>query len=265
MTEARLTRIFVSCDNSPLGVEALHAAAALARRMDAELTGVYVEDANLLRMASLPFAREVTLSGATPRPLDENELKLALQRRANALRIALSEEARSLSVRWSFQVVRGTLLDSLLKEMSEPGLAVLGHAGQYVVTSGGPARRGEAQLAEARRPLLVLYDGSAPARRALAVAADMARLHHAPLMIALDHQREHDTAALRDRVEAELRDREVAFRFMAIPTRDADAVKQAARLHHAAALFWPGVPGETTRKALAILVDELTCPVLLVT
>ena len=52
-------RILVAVDASHHSIAALEAAVELATRFQAELLGLYVEDINLLRLAQLPFGREV--------------------------------------------------------------------------------------------------------------------------------------------------------------------------------------------------------------
>lgn len=267
MAETRVTRIFVSCDTSPLGAAALDAAAVLARQLDAELAGLYVEDTNLLRMAALPFACEITTFSAVPRRIDVSALEQGLRRQADAMRLALSKVAQALHVPWSFQVARGTLMDILLDEMREPGLAVLGHTGQFVMNghAQGVHPRARSVYDARRQPVLTLYDGTAPAHRALGVAIRMARPHHKPVVVMLVADTDVERAQLRARVEAELKGTGVTVQFQASHSRDADRLKKAALTRHAAAVLWPGLSGVHERKALATLVDELTCPVLLVT
>ena len=54
--------ILVAVDATPSSSVVLEAAARLAREFDAELNGIFVEDLNLLHLAGLPFARELTCS-----------------------------------------------------------------------------------------------------------------------------------------------------------------------------------------------------------
>jgi K+-sensing histidine kinase KdpD len=51
-----IRRILVALDASPDSLAALKTAADLARRMEAELMGLFVEDIELLRMADSPYA-----------------------------------------------------------------------------------------------------------------------------------------------------------------------------------------------------------------
>ena len=63
-------RILVALDASPHSLAALEAAAELAASLRAELIGLFVEDANLLRVAGFPFAREFGAYTAQAREID---------------------------------------------------------------------------------------------------------------------------------------------------------------------------------------------------
>lgn len=268
MAESGVTRIVVCCDTSPLGEAALDAAAALARRLDAELTGLFVEDVNLLRMATLPFAREYALASAMARNIDVAEVEQALRRQADAVRASLARVAQTLQVPWSFQVTRGGMLDRVLETMRDPGLAVLGYTGQFVIKADTPARahgRPHADAGAPRQPILALYDGMPAAQRALRVALALAQDHHTPLVVLVIAKNADANKALRAQVAEQLAGSGITPRFQTLTGRDMQGIRNAAQTHHAAALLWAGLDSPDERKALAKLVDEVPCPVLLVT
>lgn len=265
-TRLRNSRILVTCDTSPLGTAALDAAVALARRLDAELAGLFVENINLLRMAELPFAREYALASAVARRVESGELESALRRQADAARNALSRAARALSVPWSFQVVRGALLDSVLDAMREPDLAVFGHTGRFVLT---PELRTEVvtprtHVAALRQPILTIYDESSAAERALVAANALAQIHHTSVVALVIAGDVEMMSRLRARAAERLQGSHVVMRFQNLPSRDTLTVKKAAESNHAAALLWHGAQTPAERKTLATLVDALKCPVVLV-
>lgn len=259
-------RIIVTCDMSPLGSAALNAAATLARRLDTELTGLFVEDANLLRMASLPFAREYALVSAAARKIDTGELEHTLHAQADSVRAALSRAAQALSVPWSFQVVRGSLLNSVLEAMQDADLAVFGHTGQYAVDS----RRKTAPLQARpvfhalRQPILTLYDDDPASDRALAAAQALAQVNQTSLTVLLAGKDAAVHARLRSRAAARLEGFRVNVHYHRLPAKDCSTIQKAVDSHHAAALLWHGVRAAEDRAALATLVDALKCPVVLV-
>ncbi|MGB7837261.1 MAG: universal stress protein, partial [Terrimicrobiaceae bacterium] len=59
-----IRRILVALDASAHSRAALEAACELALGLDAELSGLFVEDINLLRLAQLPFASEISYPSA---------------------------------------------------------------------------------------------------------------------------------------------------------------------------------------------------------
>ncbi len=68
-------RILVALDASSDSRAAVEAAVNLAARFNAELTGIYVEDENLLRLADLPFVQEVGHFSATCRHINHVDLE----------------------------------------------------------------------------------------------------------------------------------------------------------------------------------------------
>ena len=84
-------RILVALDASSHSHAALAAAVALAGRLHSELQGIFVEDINLLRLAELPFAREVRFGLSAARPVQGEELQRGLRARAAVLRRELEE------------------------------------------------------------------------------------------------------------------------------------------------------------------------------
>jgi len=91
-----ISRVLVTFDTFPLGQAALEAAAGLASGLGAELAGLFVEDINLMRMAELPFARELGLSSAAVRRVEAIELERTLRLQAERVRTALAAASLAL-------------------------------------------------------------------------------------------------------------------------------------------------------------------------
>jgi nucleotide-binding universal stress UspA family protein len=98
-----IRRILVALDASRQSVAALQVAADLASHLEAELVGLFVEDINLLRLAELPFAREVGSYSATRRRLNTRQVERQLKVQAERARRALEAYADRASVRWSLR------------------------------------------------------------------------------------------------------------------------------------------------------------------
>jgi len=99
-------RILVTLDSSRSSQSALEAAALLAEAMEYELVGLFVEDSDLMTLASLPFSREVRRSGVIQN-LDPAVLQKEIEAHAAAARHAMRRVAVRHRLRWSFSSVRG--------------------------------------------------------------------------------------------------------------------------------------------------------------
>ena len=181
--EPVIRRILVALDASTHSLAALEAASALAEALKAELVGIFVEDINLLRLAGLPFAREVRYQSALDRPLDSPGMERELRVQAEQVRRALAGVAGRRQLRWSFRVVRGQVAAELLAAAQEADVLALGRASW---SSSRRVRLGETArtvLAQASRavlllqhghsicpPLIAVYDELPEARRVLITA-----------------------------------------------------------------------------------------------
>lgn len=104
------TRTVVLALDRRAGDWALETALTLASQMQAHLSGLFVEDIDLLRLASLPFAREIMAFNAQSRPLAVEALEETLRTQAELLQRQLARAAEARRIEWSFSVVRDRLL-----------------------------------------------------------------------------------------------------------------------------------------------------------
>ena len=94
--------------------ETLELATALAADVGADLEVVFVEDADLLRLADLPVTREIDRISGRSRELDSRRMLRALHCEARRLRQELARIGRAGSVRSTLRVVRGHYLTEAL-------------------------------------------------------------------------------------------------------------------------------------------------------
>jgi nucleotide-binding universal stress UspA family protein len=182
--EPTIRRIVVALDASIHSSAALEAASTLAGMLNAELVGVFVEDVNLLRLAGLPFARELMQGAQIDRPLDQLAMERELRLQAEKVRQALAVVATQRRLKWSFRIARGQVAAEVLTVAAEADLVALGKASwasTRPVRLGSTARAIIAQASQAVlllqhgaaicAPIQVVYDGSPAGRRVLATAA----------------------------------------------------------------------------------------------
>jgi nucleotide-binding universal stress UspA family protein len=179
-------RVLVALDASPQSQAALRAAARVAAAMQAELLGLFVEDANLFHLCNSPFCREVGLRTAVVRQLESQTVERQLRVLAAEMRRSLARVAGEAQVHWSFQVTRGAVEHELLTAAENSVLLSLGRTSWLTGSRLGSTTRMVVQ--RTLRPLLILgnhdglthpltviYNGSPSADRALALAVRLAQ------------------------------------------------------------------------------------------
>jgi len=182
----KIQRILVALDASPHSVAALETAVELAERLDAELHGLFVEDINLLRLAQLPFARELRFPSHKAQEVDMLQMEEELRGQAAQAQRHFQRLAEGHSLHHSFTVVRGVVATSLLKATLDSDLLVLGRVSYSLVRAGRLGSTAQTAVTQAERsvllvhphadlsrPPLLIYDGSPAAERALAVAGSL--------------------------------------------------------------------------------------------
>jgi nucleotide-binding universal stress UspA family protein len=191
-------RILVALDASPHSQAALREAAALAERLHAELAGIFVLDAELLRVSELPVAVETGLTSATRRRLNPEDMERALKLQAGRARAALKAAAERHRLRSSFKLSRGDVVAELVAAASNVDVVALGLTGHMNVTGRrlGSTARGVAERATCSVLLLtpqsrtglslvVMYGSSAGSSRALERGVELARQREVELVILL--------------------------------------------------------------------------------
>lgn len=275
--EPTIRRILVALDVSPHSLTALEAAAELAAGLRAELVGLFVEDVNLLRLARLPFVQEVGLFSTSRRQLDTLEVERQLQAQASRARRALAMAARRVRVPWSFQVARGVIAKELLSAASEVDLVILGKAGWSLTKSrrlGSTARTVLSQAtcltlilqqgAHLGLPILVVYDGSALAQKALAAATRLVRGRNEYLTVVILAERPEAAQELQTRVTGWLRQRELAARYRWLVGANLQKLVDMVQAEGCGMLVLPAHSSQLPSEVFLSLLDELECPVLMV-
>ena len=269
-------RILVAVDASHHSIAALEAAVELATRFQAELLGLYVEDINLLRLAQLPFAREVGALSAAVRRLDVTEVERQIRvQTVRARRIFESRTGRT-EVQWSFRVTRGSVPQEVVTAASDADLLVVGRAGWSLLRKGRLGTTARAIVARSpsmalllpggaclASPVTVVFDGSARAERALEVAEslldDDRRLR--VLLLANGHER---LAPLREQVDAWQQGRELDVRYRALTESNVTRLVAAIESEECGTLILPVKSAILEDTALQGLLEELEIPILLV-
>jgi nucleotide-binding universal stress UspA family protein len=182
-----IERVVVPLDAASESLVAVETAARLAAHAKAPLHGIFVEDEELLHLASLPFTRQFTL-GAVAEPLTSEHVELHLRIAAERVRRELFLAAQRHGVTASFEIVRGASA-SALSGASERDLVVAGAltrpiAGHFRVecrwwssleATPGPFLLARRAWNTRGSVIMLLDDRSAASSRLLAAAAQIAQ------------------------------------------------------------------------------------------
>lgn len=195
-TRAGTRRIAVALDASAHGLRVMDLAAGVAALLEAELEGVFVEDTELIRLAGLPFLRELRLATLNESAMNAERLQWELRATAKRVRESLEQSARASGVGCSFRVWRGDLGAEILAAALDAELFALGRIGRFAPLRSRP----KGIRVPHRAPDLtvgVLFDGSDPSAQALATGAELARDRRAALSVILEPVSATDMNALR--------------------------------------------------------------------
>ncbi|HEY0945009.1 MAG TPA: universal stress protein [Opitutaceae bacterium] len=270
-------RILVALDASPHSFAALEAAAEMAAGLEAELFGLFVEDINLLRLAELPFAQEVSpLHAGMRRELDRPTMERALRVAARRAREAMAAVIGRRPVRWSFRVARGRVVTELLSAAVEADVLALGKAGADFAARLGLGSTALSVLRNApcavlllsrgvrlRPPVVVVVGNGAASPRAVEAGAALASACGQDLVVLI---RGTDTAVanrLRTQLAEMLEPFALAVTYRQISGTGAGGIIRAVAEAHAGALVMDLESPALGEAGFKTLMETVDCPVLL--
>jgi nucleotide-binding universal stress UspA family protein len=270
-----IRRILVALDASRHSMAALEAAADLATALEARLDGIFVEDSELIRMASHPMAREVQFPLGTTARLDPARMERQLRAQAGEARRSLERVCAARRIEWSFRTIRGDVVSEVLEAAQEVDLLSLGIASRPLglrVRTGSTARAAALHASSSvlwsqrglriTPPVMVIHDGSPNADRALGVGLVLARRAKGYLTIAIVADSPKQAIDVRRRAARQIRGEHPFARYRLLPNGSAGTVIGAVRAERAGMLLLcaPCTPRDDLRRIL----DQVECPVLLI-
>jgi len=244
--ETSARQILVAMDTSPHGSAALEAGARLATELRAELHGLFVEDIELLRLAGLPFAREIDYLSGALRPLDTEAMEHALRASAEGVRQAIAETAQRTSLRWTFRISRGNLVQTMLTESLEADFLLIGREESSLTSPLRTAPPG---------PIMVIDEHSGSSSRVLDTAQRLAR-QQADIIVALVTSTDAETTDQQASVASSL--------YRQRCSSSVEAVLQAVRQWRPQILLIDRSSPFASEPIINSLVTQLPCPLALV-
>jgi hypothetical protein len=239
----------------------MRAAVALASRLGGELMGMFLEDTNLLRLAGLPFAREIFHWSAQERPLTERDLTLSLRTVAARTQSELERVAGRARIRWSFRVQRGPRLQLLMEAGEATDVLLVGEARRS-------SRAGTLEVRGIRREpaVYLVYTGSTASRRALKMAAAMLEDEGGGLGVLVVADKHKELKRLHAEAVRRLERRGLVARILdCLEDQGAESVlEHLARLSGVALILPADLRVPSDPSLFQRLLDRVGCPVVLV-
>lgn len=275
--QSPIRRILVALDASPASRFAIQTAVDLAARFEAELVGLFVEDTNLLRVARLPFVREIGAFSFSARKLDVDDLQRQLRAQADQMRRSLAMAAQLRGIAWEFRVKRGPVTAEVMTAGADADLMVMGRAGRSLTAKrrlGSTVRSMVLQrsgmtfiLTSAFRfaaPAILLYDGSEAGHKALEIAASLVEAQDRRLTVALVAESKNESRYLQDEAARLLSGFSIAADFRVLVRPGHGSLAWLVRMTGTGPVILPCGRELLQGEPLCTLVDEIPNPVLLV-
>ena len=136
-----MTRILVTLECDTFDTDALRALPALADTESLELTGLFVEDEDLLRAARLPGVSEISVATGRRTAISAERLRAELSAQVNKARVQFETSTRRANLKASFRVVRGQVVDAVAEAARDSDVVVVTRS---LKAPGLRARRGHA-------------------------------------------------------------------------------------------------------------------------
>lgn len=270
----RIRRVLVALDASGESLAAAGAAAKLAALLEAELTGLFVEDKDLLQLSESPMAQQANLLTAAVESLEIEEVEQQFRALAVRARRALSLLAEAAGVPWSFRVARGSVTREIQAAATESDLVSLGRIGWSLRQRRVLGRTARSLLAESRRytlltereveirqPVLVVFDGRRAGVEALELGLRLSDNGSAPLVVALVGE---NLPRLRQAAFEIIDQVQGTAKIVEIGALRGSKLARFARGSRPGLVILPVGSSELDEDQVQELLDEVRCPILAV-
>jgi len=198
MKKTRINRILVALDSSAANQNVLRAGISLASYFHSQLNVLFIEDADLISAAELPFVREIVYGSPFGRAIDAAGMERSIQLQTMRLRKLVASVAQQNQIEIAFDVLRGNVARTLCEVSSQTDLLVIGKNSllQGKSRKVGSITRSvmlsvQCDLAVLHygsnidRPVVTGFTGSEASLRAVSLAIDLAHEDHDQLIIIL--------------------------------------------------------------------------------
>lgn len=245
MKTLNINRILVALDASAVNRSVLQAATTLAVNLDAELNALFIEDINLLRLAELPFAREIVYGSDTGRGINVADMERSMLMQTKRLRELVGTIAQQSRLRIAFDVERGDIASAICNASRQTDLLIIGKNSQLLRQSLKVGTIAQALLssthcnlmvlqhgATIERPVVVTFDGSDVSLTAVLLASRLARQDHNVLIVLFPAVNDHRYQLLYNQLMKELKNTALQIRPVRLSENTVAQILQAIKQDH---------------------------------
>lgn len=135
--------VLLAIENVSLSATSVDLAVAIAASMQSRLHGLFVENEELLKVASLPFSREISLTTAEERPTDFDLMQRSLKSMASSFKKSIKQAAQASKIPWTFDYVSSSLPEAAALSRTDFSFTIVGHriSGRIYTRKRRPVRR----------------------------------------------------------------------------------------------------------------------------
>ena len=122
------TRILLTLDCDSIDLDIMRALSIFAEEHPVELTGLYVEDEDLIKAAKLPGLLEISLTSGAVSKLSAATVSSQTRSQLEKVRTQFEKSARSIDYKTLFRVVRGRVIEMFCEAARNSDLIVVSRA-----------------------------------------------------------------------------------------------------------------------------------------
>ena len=120
--------VLLTVESASISTTSVEIAVAIAASLQSSLHGLFIENEDLLRVAGLPFTREISFTTAEERPTDSDIMQRSLQSMASSFKKSIKQAAGLSNIPWSFDYVSSSLQKDAALSREEFSFTVVGHS-----------------------------------------------------------------------------------------------------------------------------------------
>lgn len=274
MAGRRRILVSMSLSATPRSVE--HALTSLWTHDPTEITGLFIEDLEVLNLSRLPVSREIRVEDASSRVPDAADMERQIRAQGQRVRAAFERRARAMNVASTFRVTRGPMATSLREASAGFDVLVVASARDWMGQRLSLRVQIPELLASGPRTLVivqeppqsagcvaVVYQDTEGGRAALRTAIDIARTDGLALSVLLPAADKQQQAELRDQAKNMVGDYPAAS-YHQLDMQDRAAEIAAATTRAAARLLvMPRDEAQADRHLALDVLDRINCSVIL--